>query len=118
MNTLKNMTPIQWLVILLSVNSAVAGATAQLTDLFGAAVAHDIVSAVTFANTIIGAFMVPFTGQSAQIDQVLAMPGVEHIDVNRQANATLAQKAVDHAVDKISPVQADEAKVAQIARVG
>lgn len=114
----KNITPIQWLIILLSVNSAVAGATAQLTDLFGAMVAHDIVSAVTFANTIIGAFMVPFTGQSAQIHQVLAMDGVEHIDVNAKANATLAQIAVDPTVNKIAPTQAAEAKVAQIARVG
>ena len=114
----KNITPIQWLIILLSLNSAIAGATAQLNDLFGAQVAHYIVSGVTFANTIIGAMMVPFTGQSAQIKQVLAMDGVEHIDVNSKANATLAQIAVDPAVDKIAPTQSAEAKVAQIARVG
>lgn len=118
MATLRNLTPIQWLIILLSLNSAVAGATAQLTDLFGANVAHYIVSAVTFANTLLGAFMVPFTGQSAQIRQVLAMPGVENLTINRQANATLAQAAVDPTLSKIDAVEADKAKVAQIARVG
>ncbi len=118
MQTLKNFTPIQWLIILLSLNSAIAGATAQLTDLFGASVAHYIVSAVTFANTILGAFMVPFTGQSAQIDAVRAMPGVEHIEINAMANATLAAKAMDKTMDKIAPTPEARDAVAKIAAAG
>ena len=114
---IQNLTPIQLLLILLSVNSAIAGSTAQLNDLFGPQVAHYIVSIFTFANTIIGAFMVPFTGQSAQIAQVAAMPGVEHISVNSKASRTLAQAAVsaDPALAKIEPIPTAEAAVTRTA---
>lgn len=115
-NTLKNVTPLQWLIILLSVNSAVAGATAQLTDLFGANAAHLVVSGVTFANTIIGALMVPFTGQGAMVRNVLAMDGVQHIDVNGSANATLAAIAIDPLVNKIAPTPGSVEKVTQTAK--
>lgn len=116
MDTLKNMTPLQWLILLLSFNSAVAGATAQLNDLFGAVVAHYIVSGVTFANTLLGAFMVPLGGQSAAIRNVLAMPGVEHVSVNAAANSTLAQAAVDATLGKIAPTPEAKAQVSQIAK--
>lgn len=116
MDTIKNMTPLQWLIILMSFNSAVVGATAQLTDLFGPSVAHTIVSAVTFANTLLGAFMVPFGGQSAMVKNVLAMPGVEHLSVNAQASPTLASIAVDPTITKIAATPETKAQVSQIAK--
>lgn len=117
METLKNMTPLQWLIILMSFNSAVVGATAQLNDLFGAAIAHYIVSGVTFANTLLGAFMVPFGGQSAMVKNVLAMPGVEKLMVNGNANTTLATIAVDPNIDKITAKPEDLVKVSKTAGV-
>ena len=116
MNTLKSMTPLQWLIVLLSLNSAIAGATAQLTDLFGAVAAHYIVSLVTFANTILGAFMVPLGGQNAQIHNVMAMPGIESIKVNTKANPTLAAIAVDENNEKIAPVAGADARISEIAK--
>lgn len=116
METLKNTTPLQWMIIFLSVNSAIAGASAQLTDLFGPHIAHYIVSAFTFANILIGAFMVPFTGQTAMVKSVLAMPGVERLTVNANSNPTLATIAVDPNVDKIAPKAEDLAKVIKIAQ--
>lgn len=92
---LRNLTPQQWFLVFLAALGVFGGATAQLTELFGAAHAHLIVTASSFLSTLISAIMVPLTGQGALINAVQAMPGVSKIVVNQDANQTLAAVAVD-----------------------
>lgn len=113
-----NLTPLQIIGIILAVNGALTGATAQLTDLFGPVVAKDIVSVASLGSAILGGIIASISGQASQIRNVLAMPGVEKIDVNGQANATLATIAVDKTVDKIAPTPAARTEVQAIANAG
>lgn len=111
-----NLTPLQIIGIILAVNGALTGATAQLTDLFGPLVAKDIVSVASLGSAILGGIITSISGQGAQIKNVLAMPGVERINVNAQANQTLAAIAIDPGVDKIAPTPAAMATVTQTAK--
>lgn len=90
--------------------------TSQLTDLFGPTATKSIVSVASLLNSILGATLAVITSQGGQVRDVLAMPGVEKIDVNAKANSTLAAIAVDPTVDKISPTPAAQAQVAAIAQ--
>lgn len=92
---LKGLTVNQWIAITIAILSALGGATTQLTDLFGLHVAKLIVTFSTLLTTIISSVLVSFTSQSAQIGNVSAMPGVDKIVVNKDANQTLAQIAVN-----------------------
>lgn len=67
------LTPAQIYMMIMSVAAFIVGATGQLTDLFGANVAHTIVTAVGFASGLFGAIITPFIGQAAQIKAVSAM---------------------------------------------
>jgi hypothetical protein len=111
-----NLTPLQIIGIILAVNGALTGATAQLTDLFGAVVAKDIVSVASLGSAILGGIITSMSGQSSQIKSVLAMPGVERISVNSQANAALATIAVDPTIGKIGPTPDAKADVAATAK--
>jgi hypothetical protein len=96
-----NLTPLQIIGIILAVNGALTGATAQLTDLFGALVAKDIVSVASLGSAILGGIITAISGQAAQIKNVAAMPGIERISVNQVAGPALAQAATDPAQPKI-----------------
>lgn len=111
-----NLTPLQIIGIILAVNGALTGATAQLTDLFGAVVAKDIVSIASLGSAILGGIITSMSGQGSQVRNVLAMPGVEKIDVNGKASQTLAAIAVDPTQDKISPTPAAMAQVTATAK--
>jgi hypothetical protein len=111
-----NLTPVQIIGLILVVNGALIGSTAQLTDLFGVVVTKDIVSIASLGNAILGGIITMMTGQGAQIKNVLAMPGVEKINVNGQANQTLAALAVDPATDKIAPTAAALSQVTATAK--
>lgn len=105
---------------IISIVGAILGvlmiSTTQLTDLFGAGTAKSIVSIAALVNTVLSSVMAVITSQSSQVRDVLAMPGVDKINVNGQANATLAALAVDPTVDKISPTPAAQQKVEQTAK--
>jgi hypothetical protein len=90
--------------------------TSQLTDLFGPGVAKSITAVAGILNSILGATLAVITSQTGTVKDVLAMPGVEKIDVNGKANSTLAAIAVDPTVDKISPTPAAQAQVTAIAQ--
>jgi N-dimethylarginine dimethylaminohydrolase len=80
----------------------------QLTDLFGAGPAKYIASAAGLVNLMINSVMVALTGaptQDQQVRSVLAMGGVERIEVNKDASVALARLAVDPQVNKIAPSQ-------------
>lgn len=110
-----NLTPVQIIGIILVINGALIGSTAQLTDLFGAMVTKDIVSVASLGNAILGGIITMLSGQGSMVKNVLAMPGVERISVNAQASPTLATIAVDPAQNKIAPTEAAKAVVIQTA---
>lgn len=98
-----NLTPLQIIGIVLVVNGALVGSSAQLTDLFGPQAVKYIVSIASIGNTVLGGIVSFLSGQGSQIKNVLAMPGVERITVNSAASQTLAAIAVDPASNKIAP---------------
>lgn len=127
-----NLTPLQIIGIILAVNGALTGATAQLTDLFGPLVAKDIVSVASLGSAVLGGIITAMSGASSQvrnvvadpqsqealIKAVLAMRGVENIAVNKQANATLAAIAIDPTQNKIAPTAAAAQTVEATAKAG
>ncbi len=96
-----NLNTNQVLAIILVILSVLVGSTAQLTDLFGAHVTQDVVSVASLLMAVLNGILVVITGQTGQIKAVRSMPGIEKLVVNDQANATLAQMAVDPTEPKI-----------------
>lgn len=111
-----NLTRNQYIAIALAVLGVLAVSGTQLTDLFGAPVAKTIATASSLINTILASILAVLTGQSQQVKDVLAMPGVEKIDVNAKANTALAAIAVDPNIDKIAPTPAAIDKVTETAK--
>ena len=118
MNTLKGLTTLQWLGIILVINGALIGSTAQLTDLFGPIAVKYIVAAASLGNSIFGGIVTMISGQGSQVLNVKAMDGIEHIDVNAKANPILAKIAMDPNEGKIAPTPAAQAQVAATAKAG
>ena len=110
-----NLNINQVLAIALVILGVFVASTAQLTDLFGPAVAKTIVSVSGLFMSILSGIVGVLTGQSSQIKAVQAMPGVEKIVVNAQANSTLAGLAVDPAQEKIETAPGAGAAVARTA---
>ena len=110
METIKNLTTMQWICIIVGLNGLVVGATPQMTVLFGEHAIPYIQAVAALGNGVLGVFGTVISGQGSQVRNVLAMPGVERIAVNAQANQTLAAIAIDPTVNKIAPTpQAQEA---------
>lgn len=80
--------------------------TTQLTDLFGAGTAKTVTTVAGLINTLLSSIMAVITSQGSQVHDVLSMKGVEKIDVNGEANKTLAAIAIDPSINKISPTPA------------
>lgn len=111
-----NLTPLQIIGIILAINGALTSATGQLTELFGPTIAKDIASIASLGSAILGGIITSMSGQASQVKNVLAMPGVEKINVNEQANPTLAAIAVDPKQDRIAPTVAAQNIVEQTAK--
>ncbi len=111
-----NLTLTQKIAITMVVLGVLTTASAQLTDIFGPNVAKDIVSVAGLLNSTLSGIIAVLTGQSSQIKSVLAMPGVDHITVNAEANSTLATIAVDPSQAKIQPTPAALQQVAETAK--
>lgn len=110
-----NLNSKQVIAIVIAVLGVLIGSTAQLTDLFGPSTTKAVVSIASLANSVLSSILAVITSQGSTVKDVLAMKGVENIDVNRQANPTLAALAMDPTVDKIAPIPADSQKVAETA---
>jgi hypothetical protein len=118
LNTLRNLTATQWIMLGVATAGFLNASTAQLTEWFGAKVAHDIISGIGFIQGLVGAWVVALTSQGSVIKQVLAMPGVDKIDINANANSTLAAIAIDPKEDKIAPTPAAMQQVTATANAG
>lgn len=104
------MNTAQKLALTIGILGFIATGGTQLTDIFsplgsiGPLIVKELVSIAGFASGVLGIMLTFITGQSGQIAAVQAMPGVEKIIVNSQANATLATLAVDATQPKIETV--------------
>lgn len=111
-----DITSKQWFQIVSGIISGLITGAALLTTLFGQDLTIKIVAGLGIVNIMLSSVGTVFSGQGNLVKDVLAMPGVEKIDVNGKASATLAQIAIDPAQDKISPTPAAMAKVTQTAQ--
>lgn len=111
-----NITRNQWLAIIVLVLSVSSGATAQLTDIFGPGMAKILGSLSSLGATIVSGVQLILGGQGQQVKDVAAMPGVEQVTINANANQALATVAVDPAQTKIEPKASDVQAVAETAK--
>ena len=117
-----NLTIIQKIGLAIGVLGFLATAGTQLTDIFAPfgslapTIVKEIVSLSGFVSGILGVVLAFMTGQANAVKAVRAMPGVEGVLVNAQANAALATLAVDPTESKIKIVPSDVAAVQATAR--
>lgn len=110
-----NINGKQWIQIVGVIISVLMVSSAQLTDLLGPTTAKTIVTVAGLGNMLLQGITVALQTQTAQVQDVLAMPGVQKINVNEKASPALAQLAVDPAVDKIGPTASAETAVQKTA---
>ena len=108
----------QSLALTIATLSVLMVSTAQLTDLFGASLAKAIVSGAGMLNGILSGWLTVLTSQSETVRDVQDMPGVERIQVNRDANQTLARMALDSENQKVEALVKDTDKIVQTAANG
>ena len=111
-----NLNRNQIIAITIAILGVMIGSAAQLTELFGVGVTKTIISVASLLNSILSSVLAVISSQGGQVHDVLAMPGVEHIDVNAAANKTLAAIAIDPSVNKIAPTQAALQQVTRTAQ--
>jgi hypothetical protein len=99
-----NLNTKQVLAIILAVLSVLSGSTAQLTDLIGAQGAKAVISIASLAMSVMSSVLAVLSSQNNIVKDVAAMPGVQRIDVNENANSTLAAIAVDPMQPKVGAV--------------
>jgi len=110
-----NLNRNQIIAIMIALLAVLGGSTAQLTDLVGPALTKIIIAASTLGTTALSSVLAVITSQGSQVRDVLAMPGIEKINVNAAANQTLATIAMDPNVDKIAPTPSALATVTKTA---
>jgi hypothetical protein len=96
------ITSKQWFQIISGIVSGLITSAALLTTLLGQNLALKVVAVLGILNVIISSVGTSISGQGATVKEVLAMPGVDNIDVNEKANSVLTAIAVDPNVSKIS----------------
>lgn len=96
-----NITRNQWLQIGGVVINACVAASALWTQMFGASTSAIIIGLLGLGGTILSGTTFVLTGQSQQVRDVQAMPGVSQIVVNNQANAALTAVADDPSNTKV-----------------
>ena len=113
-----NLNGKQIISIIVAVVSVLMVSTAQLTDLFGPVMAKTIVSVAGLLNLTLSSVVAAISGtltQTQQVQQVLDMRGIEHVEVNAKATPALAAMAVDQTTNKIAPTIGAQAAVESIA---
>ena len=116
------MTTVQKIGLAIGVLGFLATAGTQLTDIFAPfgslapLIVKEIVSVSGLVSGVLGIVLTFLTGQANAVKFVQAMPGIEKITVNAQANQTLAALAVAQDQDKIVPAPQAAAAVTRIAK--
>jgi hypothetical protein len=112
------LTSKQWFQIISGINGGLITGAALLQTLFGQDLTLKIVAVLGIIGIIINSVGTTLSGQGSLVKDVAAMPGVEKITVNSQANMALATIAVDPGQSKIAPTPSAQAAVAQTAKNG
>lgn len=89
--------------------------TAQLTDIFGPAVAKSIVSLASILNGICGGWLTILTNQANTVAAAATTKGVE-VQVSKDAPPAVAALAVNENQQSISPAPGQEQAVADVAK--
>lgn len=110
-----NLNVKQILAILTATLAVLMVSTSQLTDLFGPTITKSITAGAGLVNMILSAWLAVLSSQGSTIRDVAAMPGVEKIQVNAQANQTLAAVATDPTQPKVGATPGAQAEVKAIA---
>ncbi|EJN10463.1 hypothetical protein PMI42_06239 [Bradyrhizobium sp. YR681] len=116
---LSDITTLQWIGIVILFNTTLLGGAGQLGDLsLSPGMVKAVLAVATLGNGFLGGLVTMFGGQGSMIKTVAAMPGIEQISVNSQANQTLAQIATSGAADaaKVEATPAAQRAVGQTAR--
>ena len=119
---MSSLTLTQKLGISIAMLGFVAGSATQLTDIFAPfgsvapLIVKEIVTISGFVSGVLGIVLSFISGQASIVKSVQAMPGVESIVVNANANQALAQLAVDPVQAKIDVAPGAAAAVAQTAK--
>lgn len=111
-----NLNPKQWLAIVIAVLGVFIASTSQLTDLVGPQVTKLIVSLSSITVAALSSISAILSTQTSLVKDVQAMPGVEKITVNANANPTLAGLAVASENAKIEPAPGADNAVNQAAK--
>lgn len=98
---LVNVTRNQWFAIVILLLTVLTGGSAQLTDLIGPYATKVVISFSTLATGFLAGVQIILGGQAQQVRDVAAMPGVDRVSVNAQANANVASVAVDPTQQKV-----------------
>lgn len=107
----------QILAIILAVLGVLTISTAQLTDLFGAKLAHTIGALAGLISSILASVLAVITGNASMLKSVAALPGVDKVSINTQASAAVAAVAVDPQQPKVGATSAvDRPALQEIAK--
>lgn len=91
----------QVLSIVLVILGVVTASTSQMSEIFGPATAKYMISVAGLFMSMLAGIQGVLSSQSSLVRDVQAMPGIEKIVVNKDANSNLATLAVDPAQPKI-----------------
>lgn len=115
----------QWIGIAIVILGVIANGSTNLTPVVGAGLTQILVNLATLLNTGLGGVIIVLGGNQTQAREVIqnpanqeqivkavaAMPGLEPLQANRNANAVVAQLAVDPSATNISAKPSDAAAV-------
>lgn len=109
------LTRNQIIAITIAILGVLMVSTTQLNELLGPTATKSVQAAAGLLNSILAGVLAAITGQGGIIRDASAMPGVEKITVNSQANSTLATLAVDPSQNKIEATPQAEKAVQETA---
>jgi hypothetical protein len=98
-----NLTSKQWFQIISGSISGLITGAALLTTLFGQDLTIKIVAVLGIINIVLSTVGTAVSGQANLVKDVAAMPGVQRVSVNTDANPTLASVAIDPGQTKVGP---------------
>lgn len=106
-----NLNTRQVLAIIGVILGVLMASTAQLTDLLGPTVAKSVVGIAGMIASGLNGVLAVLSGQANTVKEVAAMPGVEEIKVNKDANQILSAVAMDEKQDKVVPIPAQQDEI-------
>lgn len=110
---LKNITPIQWMGIIILFNTTLLGGSSQLGDLLlSAIVVKAILAVATLGNGFLGGLVTMFGGQANMVKTVAAITGDDgepaiRVNVKANAGASVASVALDPKQKNIGAISPD-----------